>query len=47
MEGDRGGEEHWEVPKSKGNPAGVSSCQESTWALKDNKSNGAGYTVSA
>lgn len=39
MEGERGGEEHWEVPKSKGNPAGVSSCQESTWALKDNKSN--------
>lgn len=25
-----------EVPKSEGNPAGVSSCQESTCALKDN-----------
>lgn len=36
MEGERGGEEHWEIPKSKGNPAGVSSCQEATRALKNN-----------
>lgn len=39
MEGERegGGEEHWEVPKSKGSPAGVSSCQESVCVLRDNK----------
>lgn len=44
---ERGREAYWEVPKSKGNPAGASSCQESTRALKDNKPSEVQCTVSA